>query len=384
MLRFCRKSGKRPQVSNKKCPICRGSKIDLIKINFTSFRHLGFDDFVKRAAVGRCMDCQMLINILTPARERKLTRIYQSLDYAQGKITGQTYLVKDYDKRVTRSFLQAEILQKYLNDNEQTKVLDVGCFNGELLIELSQRFPKARFHGFDVNKYLKAIFPSAKNFTFWQSTLDRIEGKFDLISMSCSMGYIKDINGLFRNIRRLLKPKGLLFIQINDIVSNPYSILLADQYFYFTPRILKNILSKAGFNFTLLENNWFPRDILGIAKLTGDEQSGHFEEDLNIYQTVDHLNEIKKKLQLIANRTRLCVLGTTATAAFVDSILGDRIHCFVDENMLHMEAHFRGKRVIHPRSLNGSCCLILPYGSANKAIKKRFSDAYNLKDFQLI
>lgn len=369
---------------SKKCPICHGSQIDLIKINFTSFRHLGFDDFVKGGVIGRCTDCQLLINILTPARERQLNRIYKSLDYAQGRITDQTYLVKNYDKRVTRSFLQAEILKKYLSDNEKTEVLDIGCFNGELLLELSKRFPKAKFYGFDTNSHLKTIFPSKRNFYFWLSELKGIHGKFDLICMSCSVVYIKDINGLFENIRRLIKPKGLLFIQINDIASNPYSILLGDQYFYFTPRILKNILSKTGFNFILLENDWFPRDMAGIAKLAGKKQSCRFKEDLNIYQSINHLNEIREKLQFIANGSPLCVLGTTAAAAFVDSTLGNRIHCFVDENTNRTATHFRGKKVIHPRSLDESYCLILPYGSANKAIKQRFSKVYHLKDFQLI
>lgn len=368
----------------RQCPICEESKIERIPINFTLFTHFGFTDFGRDGMIGRCTNCQLLINMMPISRERKLSTICNSPDYARGGITGQTYFVKDYDRRVTRAFLQAEILERYLENSERTRVLDVGCFGGELLLELSRRFPKAEFHGFDTNKHLKAVFPSKKNFYFWLSELERIEGKFDLICMSCSMMYIKDLNGLLKNLRRLIKAEGSLFIQINDVASNPYSILLGDQYFYFTPHILKNILKKAGFNFTLLKNDWFPRDMVGIAKLADDKQSCGFKEDLNVYRSVSHLNRIKRKLQFLANGSPLCVLGTTTTAAFVDGVLGKKIQCFVDENTNCAAVNFRGKKVVHPRLLDESYCLILPYGPANRSIKQRFHEVYHLKEFQLI
>ncbi len=369
----------------RQCPICEESRIERIPINFTLFTHLGFADFGKDGAIGRCTNCQLLINMMPGLRGKKLSTICNSPVYARGGITGQTYFVKDYDKRVTRAFLQAEILEKYLKNSERTRVLDVGCFWGELLLELSKRFPKAEFHGFDTNKHLKAVFPSKKSFYFWVSELEHIEGKFDLICMSFSMMYIKNLSGLLKNLRRLIKPEGSLFIQINDVASNPFSILLSDQYFYFTPYILENILNKTGFNFTLLKNDWFPRDILGIAKLADDKHLCRFKEDLNVYRSVGRLNRIKEKLQFLADGgSPLCVLGTTTAAAFVDSILGKKMHCFVDENTNCATVNFRGKKVIHPRLLGGSYCLMLPYGPANRSIEQRFREVYHLKEFQLI
>ena len=264
-----------------------------------------------------------------------------------------------------------------------TKILDIGCFDGKLLRELSERVPEAQFHGFDVNEHLKSFFPEQKNFTFWSSELENIKEEFDLISLSCSMMYIKDVKGLFLHIHRLLKPEGKLFIQMPDMVMNPYSVLLGDQYFYFTSCVLKNILSQNGFDCTFIENDWFPRDMMVISNLADQRSTSSFEEDLSIYKIIKHLRGQKERLETISEKSDLSVLGTTVTAAFVDSILGDKNLFFVDENVNRMNKLFRGKKVVYPKSMDTSVKLILSYGSSNKSIRKRFSNEFNLNNFEV-
>ncbi len=366
---------------NKECPFCEVS-LELIKVELPLFQHFGFIDLGENGVIGRCPRCQLLVNILDFSQQKKIDAIYESSDYAQGQITNQTYFVKDINKRVTRSYLQAEILKGYLSNTNTTKILDIGCFDGELLRELSDRVPEAQFHGFDVNEYLKPLFPEQKNFTFWSSGLENIKEKFDLICLSCSMMYIKDMHGLFKHIQRLIKPEGKLFIQMPDMSMNPYSLLLADQYFYFTPCILKNILSQNGFDCTFIENDCFPRDVVVISKLTDRHRASPPKEDLNIYQIIQYLREQKEKLEAISDESNIGVLGTTVTAAFVDGILGDKNLFFVDENVNRTESSFRGKKVVHPKSMDRSEKLILPYGPSNKSIKERFLSEFNLNNFE--
>ena len=369
---------------SKICLFCQGLKIELIKLPYTLFRHLGFVDDKKNGTIGRCENCQLLMNIMSIAQEKKQAKIHGSLAYAQASITNQTFLLSNR-QRGTRFFLQAELLKGFLKNKEDARVLDIGCFQGELLLELYHRFPKAEFHGFDVNKYLKNRFPSKNNFVFHLTDLSKIKGEFDLICMSQSMIYIKDIQGLLAHIQRLLKKGGKLFIQLPDVTNNPCSILLADQYYYFTPSILRNVLYKAGFDMVLLPNEYFPRDIVAIAQWVSSHKVWLIKEDASIHRIIKYLNQVKQRLGSIS-QSKVCVLGTTTTAAFVDSILGKRIQFFVDENVNDKNdgVRFRGKRVIAPAVLDASAHLILPYGSANGRIKKRFARDYHLKSFELI
>ena len=97
----------------KACPVCHGSKIELIKLRYTLFRHSGFVDFKKNGTIGRCVDCQLLTNIMTASQEKEKVNISKSLAYAEAPITNQTFLFNK-GKRVTRFFLQAELLRGFL------------------------------------------------------------------------------------------------------------------------------------------------------------------------------------------------------------------------------------------------------------------------------
>ena len=85
--------------------------------------------------------------------------------------------------------------------------------------------------------------------------------------------------------------------------------------------------------------------------------------------------EIRGLIQNIKDQN-LAVLGTTVNAAFVDEIIGKRIHFFVDENLPKEGKTFRGKKVIHPKDLNFSNYTILPYGGSGEIIKERFQKIY--------
>jgi len=366
-----------------KCPYCFEKPVEIIELNFTMFRHFGFVDLKKTGVTGRCPHCRLLFNILDAGEIERLDRLYRTPHYAKSGVTHQTFLVPEYNGRVTRSFLQAEILSRHI-DTDRPSILDIGCFDGTLLRELKARYPGAALHGFDVNTHLRHFFPSRDNFHFWTSSIEEIEGIFNVISMSHSLMYIRDIRGLLNTIGRLLKPDGAVFVQVPDIRRNPYSLLLGDQYYHYTPVILENIFRVGGFDFSILDNDWFPRDIAAVARPRAGHDAVSFGEDVSIHGCIEALREKKAKLKAMPDGTEFGVLGTTIAAAFVDSILGDRVLFFADENSNSPGRTFRGKKVLHPSSMDKTDCLIIPYGASNEAITERFTRVYGLTHFNTL
>lgn len=188
--------------------------------------------------------------------------------------------------------------------------------------------------------------------------------------------YVRDIPRLMKEIKRLIKPDGLLFVQTPDISKNPCYILMGDQYHYYTINILKNVSQHFGFEFSSLDTEWFPREIVGIAKPTSHNAHVGYIEDLQIYQCVEYLDRTATRLNEISSSSRIGVLGTTGSAAFVDSVLGERVAFFADENCNRVGSKFRNKEVLHPRSLNDSDLLIIPYGELGQRIKERLEKGY--------
>ena len=366
------------------CPFCQNPQVELIDIEITTFTHLDFSDFGDRAQIIRCPNCQSLTNVQALNKINQIESLYKQPRYVRSKQTAQTFIVPEEPKPVTRSFLQARILHPYLKKNAQPYVLDIGCFDGQLLLELSRHFPQGQFRGFDINEKLQDIFPSESNFHLWISDPLQIEGQFDLICMSHSILYIVDLSALFRLILELLKPNGLLFVQAPSMILNPYQLLLSDQYHYFSPTSLKNVLQYSGYESDFIDYEWFPRDLLVFAKPNPMVREQAFREDVSVYQSIQVLHENRDKLNNLSKNYDLAVLGTTVTATFVDSILAQKNKFFVDENMDSTHGTFRGKSVIHPNSMDKSVHLVLPYGRSNIGIKKMFMMQYELEKFILI
>ena len=109
-----------------------------------------------------------------------------------------------------------------------SKLLDVGCGPGELLIKLSEDFDQLM--GIDIANEMITIAnqklenrSSNKNIVFEVGDIEnlRFEDKtFDLIICSGVIEYLKDDEGWMKEIKRTLKPGGYLIIN----VTNKYSI----------------------------------------------------------------------------------------------------------------------------------------------------------------
>ena len=355
----------------KFCPICSNNCSE-IHINHPFFRHLDYTTVSNNANLFKCSGCQTISN---PDAVKTELSTFETKIYAESHQTEHTIQVDGYAEPVTRSFLQAKLLKEYLIRNKPMRILDIGCFDGRLLVKLDQILTNADLWSFDINPHLESFFPEKDNFHFISTDLEDLEGPFDLIILSHSILYIPDLNVLMASISRLLKDDGTLFIQIPDIYTNPFYSLMGDQSFIFTETSLKNVLYKFGYRAEIVKNDYFPRELLVTAQKDESVDLSSYKENNLFEDSIEIINHVKEELENI-NDQNLAVLGTTVNAAFVDEIIDRRIHFFVDENLSKPDKKFRGKNVAHPYDLNDTSHTILPYGESGIKIKERFEKLY--------
>jgi SAM-dependent methyltransferase len=326
----------------------------------------------KGANLIKCVECQTISN---PDAVKIELSTFETKQYAGSHQTKHTTHVDEYPEPVTRSFLQAKILTEKFIKNKKPRILDIGCFDGCLLVELNNNLNNADLWGFDINPHLKEFFPQKDNFHFISTGLENLEDSFDMITLSVCIYYIPDLRDLMVSISRLLKNNGILFIQIPDIRSNPYNLLMGDQSFIFTEKSLKNVCTKFGYRTNVISNDYFPRELLIVAQK--DKNSGdNYVEDYLFEKNIMKLDHFKEKLEKITH-DNITVLGTTMGAAFVDEIIGERIQFFVDENLSNFGETFRGKKIVHPENLNDTNHTILPFGKTGLMIQERFEKLYS-------
>lgn len=366
-------SDAKPGAQPPGCPVCRGSDTSVVEVPYPFIRQTDFTTVMPSACVGRCGFCQTIFQVVDEAGVVRIEAEFTEESYAESPLTSQTVFVEQFGGPVTRSFLQARLIGG-LASGGRPSVLDVGCFDGALLVELDRLFPAAQLHGFDRYEQSGRFLPSRPNFRFWSRQLADVPGPYDVVSISHALMYERDTGRLIKQVQSLLNPGGVLFLQAPDIAASPWYLLMADQYYYYSPSVLAMTLRHFGFSCEPVGNDWFPREVVAAAR-PGAAPNPIVAADITLDACLASLDEKAARLEQVDRTASIGVLGTTGAAAFVDGLL-DNVGYFVDENPSSSGIRFRDKPVTHPESLQASDVVVLPYGESAKRIKERFERRY--------
>lgn len=353
------------------CPVCDATDQDPIVVPHPLYRHLDFREIHPGPGIlGRCQRCQLVWRDPRTVTLAVGDAVFRSDAYAQHQ-ESHTVVVDGFDGPVTRTHLQARLVAPLL-PRTGGAVLDIGCFDGQLLRELGGCCT-ADLHGYDVCE--PSDFPKGNRFRFVRGRLSDVDGAFDVIVMSHAMQYVRDVRGLFDQIGRLLKPDGALFVQAPNFSVKPCTLLLGDQHYHYTPHILANLIRSMGFDYTCLSNAWFPREIVATAISAPDVRTVTFEPDRDLFTCLDQVTTTADRLMALEERS-VGVLGTTIEAAFADSVLGARVVYFVDENPGKVGTTFHEKPVVHPRFVGTRDHIVIAMGTSGAAISRRLTALY--------
>ena len=200
------------------CPLCSATDVEITLLPYPLFRHMDFSIFHPGPnRIGRCRVCHLVFRIVGSEEQRDVDAIYCSETYLRHE-EPHTLVIEGHDVPVPMPYVQARILAPFLMADDLS-VLDIGCFDGRLLSEIEKVRHASDLCGFDVGE--RPQFPSGEKFRFVSGDMETINGLFDIIIMSHSIQYIRDISQLFKRIRELLKPGGQLFIQVPDFSAKP-------------------------------------------------------------------------------------------------------------------------------------------------------------------
>lgn len=367
-------SAAKPDGPPSGCPVCQALDTTVVEVPYPFIRQTDYTTVLPSAHLGRCGRCQTIFQVVDEADVARIESGFTEESYAESPLTSQTVFVEQFGGPVTRSFLQARLIAG-LASGRRPWVLDVGCFDGALLVELDRLFPGALLHGFDRYERSGRCLPSRPNFRFWSRELADVPGPYDVVSISHTLMYERDTERLIERVESLLSPGGMLFIQAPDIAASPWYLLMADQYYYYSPSVLAMTLGHFGFSCEPVGNDWFPREIVAVARPEARSPKAVVSADITLDACLASLDEKAARLEQVDTTTSVGVLGTTGAAAFVDGLL-DNVGYFVDENPSSVGIRFRDKPVTHPESLQASDVVVLPYGESGKRIKERFERRY--------
>lgn len=356
------------------CATCGSTAQRVWQKPWPRFRHADFKVFgPPPLEISVCENC----GAIGAGGGENLRPLFEDADYVFRQTPVHMVRIASRDLSLPAPDYQVSLLAGGLPANPA--ILDVGCHDGRLLRAFARIVPSASLAGFDVSpQTAELIAADNAGITYVSGKLhdQNFREQFDLIALSHSIQYERDISGLMETLRAALKPNGRLFVQVPDIERKPSSLLLADLHHHFTRDSLKYLFCRHGFAPVLAEAEGFPRDILMLGTLTDPEIKPAPKETWHVVEEAfDYLSRQAEQVEDLGEQGNWCILGTTIDAAFASALLGERAVAFVDERVTSAET-FHGKPVFHPHDLKDDDRTILPFGPSATVLLERFRERY--------
>ena len=166
----------------------------------------------------------------------------------------------EFDRR--RLALIADIVAAHL-PSPDLRILDVGCASGRLLANLRDRgCPNVT--GLDPSPACAAAAARLYSIDVRTTTLAGIAQtgeQFDVIILVGVLEHLRDLEGAFAQLRSLLSPSGLLYVEVPDVTAfadwtnAPYQDFSTEHINFFSPVSLTNLMLRHGFARVFLEQN---------------------------------------------------------------------------------------------------------------------------------
>lgn len=148
----------------------------------------------------------------------------------------------------------AQILSRHLPDRGAS-VLDVGCANGTLLVELA-KLGYVRLTGLDPSPQAAAnagAYEAIQGFAGSLHNLPSNLGHFDALVVAHVLEHVWDIDGAMRAIRQALGPEGLVYAEVPDAARYadylfaPFHDFSTEHINHFSSTTLGHLFSRWGF-----------------------------------------------------------------------------------------------------------------------------------------
>jgi len=217
---------------NGLCPLCGAEADGILQLQFSAKMKLPTQLSVRHCTVDNFL-------FTTPGRQEDYNEYYASIanDSCHAELSGD-------NQRSPVSKLQKKHLVRALGSffERERKVLDFGCGEGCLLVELASDFPTSNFLGFDPSPAAqtgskKAAALGLDNVSISGSKKIAENGPYDLVIASHVVEHLIDLD-LLELLNAHLADEGLLYLEVPN--ANQYTSHERREFLYYFDRLHVN------------------------------------------------------------------------------------------------------------------------------------------------
>jgi SAM-dependent methyltransferase len=263
-----------------------------------------------------------------------------------------------------RSNALVDFLIKQAGLPEHGRLIDVGCGNGAALVNFSRALPGWRLSGSELSDKALTNLRLLPNFDrLYTIDIKEIPGEFEVVAMIHALEHMPAPYETVRASRDHLALRGMLFIEVPDLETSPFDILVADHRMHFTRATLGRLAARAGMDTVALTNEVLPKEITflgrradGAASQRSDPQAGR----QLVEATVAWLLAIQKAAQSAARAGQFGIFGTSIAGMSLYGAMRDQVEFFVDEDRTRIGQSFDGRPILGPEAAPAGATVYVP------------------------
>jgi len=315
----------------------------------------------KLAVCGACGAAQKLPDA---AWLDDIARIYKGYQIYELSGGSEQVIFNGDGAAAPRSQLLIDFIRRSVCLPAQGTLIDIGCGNGGALRTFSRALPQWKLYGTELTDAALARLRELPNFVrLFSDDQVAIAERFDLVTMIHSLEHMPEPAKTLREAASLLHGAGTLFVEIPDVETSPFDLIVADHLMHFSRATLRLLVERCGFSVRVLRNDVLPKENTLIAERGAaagplpDASAGVALVRRNV-AWLRALLELATKMA--AGNASFGLFGTSISGMWLYGALRDKVAFFVDEDETRIGGHFDGRPIVAPADIPKGGVVFVP------------------------
>jgi SAM-dependent methyltransferase len=328
-----------------------------------------------------CASCGAVQKIPDQTWLDEIGQIYKAYDIYHQSAGSEQLLFGEGGAAEPRSQRLVEYVVRQVDLPGAGKLLDVGCGNGAALRNFSAALPDWELHGAELsNSTVDALRTIPGFLKLHTGGLTAIGERFSLVTMIHTLEHVLAPVERAREAGRLLTPGGTLFVQVPNLETSPFDLLVADHLLHFTAATLQFLSTRAGLRVKQLGNHLIAKELTLLAT-PGPADKGRPDPEQGIElvkKSVAWLGDVFDSAQAVADKGPVAIFGTAIAGMALYGAFKNSVEFFVDEDPHRIGRQFDGKPVIAPAAAPRNIPILLAFPPPNAELVARKCGALGL------